>query len=84
MENNQELIDLDLYPNPNPNTGIFEFEDQLFVTPYSVTVYNGLGSQLLSLTNKNKIDISHFPDGNYFLLIKNEEKYSIKKLILQR
>lgn len=82
VENNEELTGFNIYPNPS--SGIFQLENEASVNQYTLTVYDALGSELLSLTNENKIDLSLFPEGNYFLLIESEQKSSIKKLTLRR
>ena len=82
FEEKEKITDSVVYPNPS--TGVFEFDTELFPNPFTLRVYNQLGVELFSLQNENKIDLSSFPNGHYNLLILSEEGYAIHKLMLQR
>ena len=65
---------------PNPTNGIVNilFEEN---TESEVSVYNSLGEIMIQEYNKNKIDLSNFKNGVYFISIKSKNFFSIEKLI---
>jgi len=70
--------------NPNPSKGIFTIEtidDNALIIIYMIDgrmVYNDV-----LFSNYNKIDISNFGKGIYFVEITNNDKKIIKKIIVE-
>ena len=61
----ENLLTIAIYPNPTSNT--------LFITgnetPITVSIYNVLGKEVLSLKNTNNINVKALPSGVYVIRI---------------
>ena len=70
---------------PNPSNGVFTLTLQN--TPdknFEIEIFNSLGQSInkdVLNTQTKTIDISHYPNGFYFLKISSEGKYLFKKII---
>src|SRR5699024_8705271 len=62
---------------PNPTNGIVNFTKSI----ESVSVYDIAGKVLRTVTNKSFINLSGYPAGVYFLIIKHNNEYYTQKLI---
>jgi hypothetical protein len=74
-----------VYPNPSKNQLIISNQEQ---TPFFVSVQDILGRNII-LNNflyagYASIDVSHLDNGNYFLLLRNEEGLPIGKKMIQK
>lgn len=75
---------------PNPNNGVFEIEiKSQFNKDYNLSIYNSVGilvySQQFDNTKQEprfEINLSNQQKGVYYLQISNQEKISIKKVII--
>ena len=68
----------DIIPYPNPTRGRISIPVRL--SEYNVAVYNILGAQVLSFSQIGEllhIDLSSFPDGVYFLKVKDLNRGAI-------
>jgi len=65
LESNTSTLKIELYPNPtNKYLNILSNESLI------KEIYNGLGEQIISTKNK-VIDLSNYPNGIYFVQLKN-------------
>lgn len=76
--NNQ--LDFTLYPNPTP--GHFTINSSQTID--NIDVYTQLGQLILSVPNKNQIDISFLNSGMYFIKISDKKGNSILKKIIKK
>lgn len=68
---------------PNPSTGKLKISYS-YVNVQEIAVYTILGKEIFSTTDiKNEIDISHLPDGMYFVKLISSEKVSVQKIVLR-
>ncbi|MCG8385694.1 MAG: T9SS type A sorting domain-containing protein, partial [Cytophagales bacterium] len=71
-----ELDNVIIYPNPVQN--ILEIDG---ITTHSrIKIYNSSGTELLNRVGKDKIDVSSFEQGIYFLKIDNEKTIRFIKI----
>ena len=78
IENSQNII---IYPNPT--TGQLTIENEHFSIK-GVEIFNVYGSSVAAKIlspSKNKIDLSHLPNGMYFIKIRTENGEVTKKII---
>lgn len=72
---------LSFYPNPANNSINFKAEEQLT----NINIYNVLGQKVydqdINKLNTVQIDISFLKSGNYFAVIKSNQKQSVLKFI---
>jgi hypothetical protein len=75
---------LTLYPNPA--NGIVNFDDRRFKNDYyQVKVTDILGNTLLEKINTNRLDLSSYPNGVYYLTVNTAEQGNItSRLMLLR
>lgn len=79
VEDNTDLTKKISAISPNPSSGIFDFTlSARFVSHTSITFYNQLGEKMLEYRNvtpesKLQIDMSMFPAGVYYYIIKCSE-----------
>lgn len=70
---------------PNPSQGIFQiqFADESNIAPFSVSVYNLVGQQILSLPAGiyDRVDLQNQPDGLYLIRIVMGGKDSCQRII---
>ncbi len=72
-----EMLSVDIYPNPTKNVLHIESIDNA-----NVTIYNSVGQQILFAGNKKEINVSMLNDGLYFVRITDEKgKHHIKKMV---
>ena len=73
---------IDIYPNPS--TGIFNINTRNLSSPYTITICNNLG-QIIYQSQENstptEVDLSHFPEGSYFISITTPTNSSTHKVI---
>lgn len=62
---------------PNPTTGIVNFDKNYQL----LEVYNLLGTKLLSISNKQQLDISSYPIGIYFIKVLDDEVEEMVKVV---
>lgn len=71
---------------PNPNAGVFRISFQDKAKNLSVEIYDILGQlvqEVIYQTEEERIDVSHLPNGIYFLHIQTSEGTLTKKIIIQ-
>lgn len=74
-------LEINIYPNP---TNVF-FRLASFDQIKSILIYNNIGmeiQQVLSYKNEEKIDVSNYKKGVYFILIKTNKGNFSKKLVV--
>lgn len=75
VDENQLVVSI--YPNPTSNT--------LFITgnegPISVSIYNTLGKEVLTVKNTNSIDVKVLPKGVYMIKISDRVRQTNSKFI---
>ncbi|WP_296636239.1 BspA family leucine-rich repeat surface protein [Polaribacter sp.] len=75
--NDQYLTNISIYPNPVENSLIISGND----TPISVSIYNVLGKQVLSIKNTNNINVQALPSGVYVIRISDGVGQTNRKFI---
>lgn len=77
--------DYELYPNPSSNLLNIKLKDRNLTQSIKISVYNNNG-KLVFKSNKylDKIDVSKFEVGNYFLILENKNHKVYKKFIVNR
>lgn len=71
-------INISIYPNPASTRLSIELSGEV---PETVSVYNTLGKLLISLVSTTEVDVSHLPDGTYFLHVAGAD-YSVSKAFI--
>ena len=73
----ENLLAISIYPNPTDNT--------LFIsgnkTPITVSIYNVLGKEVLSIKNTNNINVEALPSGVYMIRISDGVGQTNRKFI---
>ena len=78
ISNRQSII---VYPNPT--TGTIDIMGVSLVVDGVISIVNILGEEMLMTELTNKINISHLPDGIYFLQIETVNKVIALKVVKQ-
>jgi len=73
----QYFTNLSIYPNPVENSLFILGND----TPISVSIYNVLGKEVLSVMNTDNINVAKLPSGVYVLKISNGTHQTNRKFI---
>ncbi len=66
---------------PNPSTGVFTIKTD--AKNYSVEIYNMMGQVIMVAENKTDIDLSAEPKGIYFVMVMENEKYYLQKIVIE-
>jgi plastocyanin len=77
----QENENLSFEIFPNPTSDILKISNATSGNSYQI--YNQLGEEILNLSNTSEIDISHLPEGIYFIS-QNKEALKSKRFIINR
>jgi hypothetical protein len=78
-ENNNEILKLNIYPNPA--AGLLNIEMSDAVTGGRITVYNQLGQIVLEKAFEKSTDISSLSNGIYLVEVKTNKGISRKKIV---
>lgn len=70
----------DIYPNPS---GDILFINNKMKENFSIQLYNDLGHRVLTDYSVSNIDVSSYPNGIYFLAIRNNLGTLLKKIVIQ-
>jgi len=85
--NEKENCNFDLFPNPAHNSISLNFAKCLEGQNYTLEILNTKGQSLQTKTNldfpSSQLDISNYPKGIYYIKLKINDQFSIKKLIIQ-
>jgi surface protein len=73
----EHLLDISIYPNPTNNT-LFISGDE---SPITVTIFNVLGKEVLSIKNTNNINLKALPSGVYMIRISDGVGQTNRKFI---
>ena len=73
----QNLINVSLYPNPTDNTLFISGNE----TPIAISIYNVLGKEVLSVKNTNNINVQALPSGVYTIRISDGVRQTNRKFI---
>ena len=73
----QYFTNLSIYPNPVENSLFISGND----TPISVSIYNVLGKEVLSIKNTNNINVQALPSGVYVIRISDGVGQTNRKFI---
>lgn len=68
---------------PNPTSTEINISFPYSVSSFSVEMYNTLGKNILTIQNKNKIEVTQFDKGVYFLNITENNLIYVQKIIIQ-
>jgi hypothetical protein len=82
---NQQLKESVIYPNPATQVVNIDLES-LITDEAMIVLHNGFGQKLLEIKPDNqhiRLDISHYPRGIYFILVKNNQKIDLHKFLKQ-
>ena len=89
--NNEKInsnTDVQLYPNPAKDILNIKIEEKIFEENVSLIIYNSIGEKVFEKNAINKkliqIPIRHLTNGQYFLIIKNENDTYFSKFIVQK
>ena len=66
---------------PNPANNIVHIIPPLPHEIFEISIYSGMGLKLLTLTGSTTIDVSNFPQGIYYLSIKQDNKIWTAKIV---
>jgi PKD repeat protein len=83
MKQNQ-VISNDINIFPNPTKGVFTLNMTIFSIDSEIEIYNSLGQSLLSKkinSNVTPLDLTKYPNGLYFIKVREAEKEQTLKLI---
>ncbi len=72
-------LDFQIYPNPASEY----LNVKTLVSDYSFGIYNSLGQKMNSVLIENRIDISSFSSGIYFIKLETEKGATTKKFLKQ-
>lgn len=75
------LADASISLYPNPANEFLHITLTSLSNPLKIEIYNQLGQCIYTKNFENKIDVSAFPSGIYFMEIKNDKGTSRKKFI---
>ena len=70
----------EIYPNPS---GDILFINNKMKENFSIQLYNDLGHCVLTSHSVSNIDVSNYPNGIYFLTIRNNLGTLLKKIVIQ-
>ena len=75
--------------SPNPTSGVLQVDlnPSFYVGNTRLSIFDAVGQELISynpIDSNVQLDLSDFPDGIYFLYIKQAGNFAIEKIILQR
>ena len=73
----ENLLAISIYPNPTNNTLFISGNE----TPITVTIYNVLGKEVLSIKNTHKINVQALPSGVYVIRISDGVGQTNRKFI---
>jgi len=73
----QYLTNISIYPNPTSNTLFISGNE----TPITVSIYNVLGKEVLSIKNTNNINVEALPSGVYVIRISDGVGQTNRKFI---
>lgn len=72
--------------SPNPSEGLFQLEfDDYEIN--ELKVYNATGKLLAeeyNIYNLHQLDLSHLPNGTYFVKVKNDNEFATKRIVISR
>ncbi len=77
LDNNISGLDLNLYPNPTANYLFIEGNKN----PFTITIYNLLGVEVIFKSNTHKIDVSELSKGTYIINVSDGVSQTNKKFI---
>ena len=80
-----EIMNFDsLTISPNPSNGYFSINSTYNTA--NLTVINASGRIILNEQHENNtnIDLSHFQEGLYFVILESDDRYINSKIIIQR
>lgn len=83
VEEHSNQLDIKLYPNITSDYFIYKVENNEIIKSISIT--NVVGQNVLTIKNpkdEDKIDVSKYPAGNYFVKFSSKDKHLVKKLII--
>ena len=75
--NDQNLMNVSLYPNPTENTLFISGNENTI----AVAIYNVLGKEVLSIKNTNTINVQALPNGVYTIRISDGVRQTNRKFI---
>ncbi|MES2760988.1 MAG: T9SS type A sorting domain-containing protein [Bacteroidota bacterium] len=75
---------LSFYPNPSTDRVVFTINDYTYSVKSSITLLDEMGKEIQSIkvnSSKTEMDVSHLPDGLYFVKLTKNEVSVIYKLV---
>ena len=78
---NSDMPGLIISPNPANSYISISFPVEIF--NYQVEILNAPGETIIKTENKNRLDVSLFSKGVYFIKVKDRENFYIQKFIKQ-
>ncbi len=82
QESHSESVGITIFPNPG--NGIFTLNTRLSAGILNVEIFNSVGVLVQTENvelNTGKIDLSNYPDGLYYVIIRSGQDQSVIKLI---
>ena len=74
-----DIFDITIFPNPASD----KLTINLHASDYEVAVYDSMGERICKIRNQNKLDVSNFSDGIYFVKVFDGRNYYCKKMIVK-
>ncbi len=85
--NNNSILKFDLYPNPANDYFQIQVNQNFNAANASIEIYDGLGRKVKTIEKQNivseKINTATWSEGNYFMLLKSDNKVLQKVLIVK-
>jgi hypothetical protein len=78
---NEQMSKETLTVYPNPTNGFVNVQLPVLNENFEIDIYSIIGEKLLSINNTKSIDISYFPLGIYFLIVKQNHLTRTTKII---
>ena len=70
---------------PNPTNGLLTLSGELIENShFDVEINNTFGQQILQISDTKNLDLSAFPEGVYFVVVRTGTHYSVTKVILNK
>jgi len=81
-----DLSDAGISIYPNPTDGVVNIDFSEIIDMWKVTITDISGKQMLEITElfkQNRIDLTQYSKGVYFIKIKTNHKVYVEKIVLQ-
>ncbi len=79
----EDIFEIEIYPNPANERIVIKFSNTNYLNMFTIRINDIFGKILLqkNAQNTSVIDISHLPDGIYFVSVQSDNNHFQKKFI---